>query len=85
MGFIEFIENDIIFDNREEAENVLSKMKEVVSMYGIVSVADLCDIVGIDGHYMDFKRGWTDINGAQIVEVRNGYSIKFPNDCYIFG
>ena len=37
--------DDIILDNRGEAEDVLARMDELVATYGIASVADLYDLV----------------------------------------
>lgn len=70
--------DDIILDNRGEAEDVLSRMDELISTYGLVSVADLYDLVGVTGNYTDNKYGWTDIRSAQVVRVRDGYLIKLP-------
>lgn len=70
--------DDIILDNRGEAEEVLSRMDEIVATYGTVSVADLYDLVGITGAYTDNKYGWTDIRSASVVRVRDGYMIKLP-------
>lgn len=71
--------DDIVLDNRGEAEGVLSKMEELMDVYGVVSVADLYDLVGIDGDYTDNKYGWTDIRSASIVRTRDGgYLIKLP-------
>lgn len=70
--------DDIIFDNRGESENVLSKMDDLISTYGLVSVADLYDLVGITGNYTDNKYGWTDIRSASVIRVRDGYIIKLP-------
>lgn len=70
--------DDIILDNRGEAEDVLSRMDELVATYGIVSVADLYDLVGITGNYTDNKYGWTDIRSARVERVRDGYIIKLP-------
>lgn len=70
--------DDIILDNRGEAEEVLSRMDELVSTYGMVSVADLYDLVGITGNYTDNKYGWTDIRSARVDRVRDGYMIKLP-------
>lgn len=70
--------DDIILDNRGEAEEVLSRMDEIVAAYGTVSVADLYDLVGITGAYTDNKYGWTDIRSASVVRVRDGYMIKLP-------
>ena len=70
--------DDIILDNRGEAEDVLYRMDELISTYGVVSVADLYDLVGITGNYTDNKYGWTDIRSAEPVRVRDGYLIKLP-------
>lgn len=70
--------DNIILDTRGEAESVLSRMDELVSTYGMVSVADMYDLVGITGNYTDNKYGWTDIRNASVVRVRDGYVIKMP-------
>jgi len=70
--------DDIIFDNRGEAEDVLSRMDELISTYGFVSVADLYDLVGVTGNYTDNKYGWTNIRSASVIRVRDGYMLKLP-------
>ncbi len=70
--------DDVILDNRGEAEEVLSRMDELIATYGLVSVADFYDLVGITGSYTDNKYGWTDIRNASVVRVHDGYTIKLP-------
>lgn len=70
--------DDIVLDNRGEAEEVLSRMDELIDMYGLVSVADYYDLVGVTGKYTDNKYGWNDIQTASVVRVRDGYMIKLP-------
>lgn len=70
--------DDFILDSRGEAEDVLSRMDELIGTYGLVSVADLYDLVGIPGNYTDNKYGWTDIRSASVVRAREGYLIKLP-------
>lgn len=70
--------DDIILDNRGEAEDVLSRMDELISTYGLVSVADLYDLVGVTGNYTDNKYGWTNIRSASVIRVRDGYMLKLP-------
>lgn len=70
--------NDIILDNRGEAEEVLLRMDELIETYGLVSVADLYDLVGVTGSYTDNKYGWTDIRMGSVIRVRDGYMIKLP-------
>lgn len=71
--------DDIIFDTRGEAEEVLERMDELVDTYGNASVADFYDLVGVTGKYTDNKYGWKDIHTAKIVRVSgDGYMIKLP-------
>ena len=70
--------DDIILDSRGEAEEVLTRMDELMDTYGLVRVADLYDLVGITGNYTDNKYGWTNIRNAEILRVREGYMIKMP-------
>lgn len=70
--------DDVVLDTRGEAEDVLTRMDELIDMYGVVSVADLYDLVGISGNYTDNKYGWTNIRNAEPVRVRDGYMLKLP-------
>lgn len=71
--------SDIILDSRGEAEDVLTRMDEIVETYGMVSVADLYELVGIQGQYTDNKYGWTsNIRNADVVRIRDGYLLKLP-------
>ena len=70
--------DDIIFENRGEAEDVLLRMEELISVYGLASVADLYDLVGINGSYTDNKYGWTDIRNGSVLRTKGGYILKLP-------
>ena len=70
--------DDIILESRGEAEEVLTRMDELVEQYGVVSVADLYDLVGKSCEYTDNKYGWTNIRNAEPIRVRDGYMLKLP-------
>lgn len=70
--------DDVVVETRGEAEDVLARMDELIIEYGLVSVADLYDLVGISGNYTDNKYGWDSIRTASVVRVRDGYMIKLP-------
>ena len=70
--------DDIILDSRGEAEDVITRMEEIIEEYGFVRVADLYDLVGITGDYTDNKYGCTSIRSAEPVRVRNGYMLRLP-------
>lgn len=70
--------DDIILKSRGEAEEVLDRMCEMIDTYGIVSVADMYDLVGIATNYTDNKYGWTNLRNAEPIRVSNGYMLKLP-------
>lgn len=70
--------NDIVLDDRGEAEEVLMRMDELLDTYGVVSVADFYDLVGVVGNYTDGKYGWTNLRNASVVRGRDGYKIRLP-------
>lgn len=70
--------DDIVVDTRAEAEEVLSQMAALIDQYGVASIADLCDLVGIQHQYTDNKYGWTNIRNAEPVRVSNGWLLKMP-------
>lgn len=69
---------DIFLETRGEAEEVLNRMEDLIDNYGIVSVADLYDLVGITGNYTDNKYGWTNLRNARIERARDGYYLNLP-------
>ena len=69
---------DIIFETRGEAEEVLGNLVDFIVDYGVATVADLYDLVGITGPFTDNKYGWTDLSMATVVRVRDGYLINLP-------
>lgn len=69
---------DIIFESRGEAEEVLGNLVDFIVDYGVATVADLYDLVGITGPFTDNKYGWTDLSMATVVRVRDGYLINLP-------
>lgn len=70
--------DDITLDTRGEAELVLDRMGELIDTYGMASVGDLYDLVGVTGQYTDNKYGWTNLQNASVVRVHDGYMLKMP-------
>lgn len=72
--------DDIVFEHRGDAEIVLETMEDIVKgQYGIVSVGDLYDLANVTtDNYTVNSYGWTDLRGAKVIPVRDGYVIKLP-------
>lgn len=69
---------DIVLESRGEAEEVLTRMDELLETYGAVRVADLYDLVGKTCNYTDNRYGWTNLRSAEAVRVSDGYRLKLP-------
>lgn len=70
---------EIIFNSRGEAEDVLDAMIDALRRYdGIISVADFYDMVGVLGSFTDNAWGWTDLGNASVRRVRDGYVLMLP-------
>lgn len=74
-GFDEYVLTD-----RMEAAHVMTTLTEAADRYGVVSIADYYDLIGVDARHTDHNYGWTieTITRATIVATRGGFLIKFP-------
>ena len=70
--------DDIVLETRIEAQEVLDNMVEIVANYDSASVADLYELCGFSGPYTNEKWGWTDLRGARLARVRDGYLLDLP-------
>ena len=72
-----------IFDTRKEAETVMCRICEILDFYGVISVSDLYDLVGVTGNYTDYKYGWTDVTNMYTIYTKHGYELRMPKAIYI--
>lgn len=72
--------DDVIFGNQKDAYAALDTIIEYAQIYGFVSVAEYKDIAGIETCYTDNHWGWdeSDLNGARVYKVRDGYGLWLP-------
>lgn len=70
--------DNLVFESRADAMEVISRMEEMVDTYGMVSVADMYDMAGVTCDYTGNKYGWTSVRTAEPIRVRDGYVIKLP-------
>lgn len=71
--------NEIILDNRIDAERVLDELTDIIDRYGSASIADLYQAVGLPTVITHYNYGWKSMKGADAVAVRDGYLLKLPN------
>ena len=71
--------DNIYLETKGEAEEVLMRMDELLEQYGLVSVADLYELVGVTAApYTANKYGWTSLRTAEAIRTRQGYLLKLP-------
>jgi len=71
--------DEIVIEQRVEAEEVIDKLYEVVSRYGSASVADFYELVGLAPNHTDTRWGWSSLQGAGVTRVRGGYMLDLPD------
>lgn len=71
--------DEIILETKVEAEDILTRMLDLLQKYEQVKVSDLYDLAGITGSYTDEKYGWHDLRGADVTRIRGGnYLLDLP-------
>ena len=70
--------DELVIETRGEAEEVLSHLFDLTVDYGMASVADLYDLLGVETNFTDNKYGWTDLKDAYVSRVRSGYILNLP-------
>lgn len=60
----------ITYDDRDEAEQILSELKEDIEKWHYVSVADVCDLIGVPSNYGDTKIGWRNLDDASVRTIK---------------
>lgn len=64
--------DDLVIPSRQEAEEVIDRMFDILSRYGSVSVATLYELTGVQSNHTDMKWGWVELRGAKAVRLRDG-------------
>lgn len=69
---------NIVVPTRADAEEVFNRLDEILEVYNIVSIADVCELCGIRAEYTDHSYGWTSLRTAEPQKVRDGWLLRFP-------
>lgn len=64
--------DELVIQTRVEAEEVLDRMYDLLSRYGMVTVAELYELTGVQSSHTDHKWGWTELRGAKVSRLRSG-------------
>ena len=67
--------DDLIFDTKSDATEIIEYLAETIERYGQVSVASLYSSVGIQPKYTDERWGWTTLDAFELRSSRDGWII----------
>jgi hypothetical protein len=70
--------DELVLDDRVEAEAVIDRLFDIVERYDSATVADLYELVGLTPTHTDNRWGWTDLHGAGVSRIRGGYLLDLP-------
>lgn len=73
------IQEEFLISSREDAEEVLQKLSELLDGYDVVTVGDLYGILGQSSTPVDEKWGWSSLDNIGIKQVRDGFLLVLPN------
>lgn len=69
---------EVVVPTRGDAELVIDALCEKIDIYGVATVGDYYDAVGIKTSSIDFKYGWVNLSSADKHRTIDGYAIILP-------
>lgn len=70
---------EVVLKSRADAENVINTLYRYIEKYDEpVSVAYMFQTLGVTPDFTDYKWGWSDLRGAGVRLVRDGYLLELP-------
>lgn len=71
--------DELVIRDYADADEILTRMDELIETYELATVADLYEFAGVTAPYTANNYGWTNIKSAKIVRLRGGgYTIDMP-------
>lgn len=71
--------DEIVLDTRNEADEVIDRLYDLVGTYDTATIADLYELLGLASSHTDHKWGWADLHGAGVTRIRDGYLLDLPD------
>lgn len=70
--------SDPVFTTRDDADEVLVGMLDILDEYEVVTVKDLYGFLGQHADYTAGEYGWYNLDDAKVLRVREGFMLKLP-------
>lgn len=75
----QILNSGVCFDTREEAEDIITKLGDIIDAYGYATVADLDDLRGKISTKGDCEFGWSSTDGMKVERTKYGFVADIPN------
>ena len=69
---------NVDFESRMDAEDILGELRGAVRNYNQVAVGDLWDLMGVSSVDTDYNYGWYNLDQAYIKGIAGGYRLILP-------
>lgn len=69
---------DVVLEDKGEAEDVIEALIDQLDRYEYVSVGDLYELIGMEVKHTHNKYGWTNLSKASVKRIRGGYLLDLP-------
>lgn len=69
---------DVIFETRGDAQEVLDSMVDIIAEFGQVSINDMYELCELTGTFTDDKYGWVNLSSGKVIRGRDGYILELP-------
>lgn len=76
---------NVVLDYREDAENLIRRMKQIIREDGEITVARMFDLIDCPSDYIDNNWGWDNERDIGIRRVSTGYLIDVREPKYLGG
>lgn len=73
------LQSGLCFDTREKAEDIITRLGDIIDAYGYATVADLDDLLGKLPDEDDRDFGWLGTGGMKVERTRHGFVVNIPN------
>lgn len=74
---------EVIFSSREEAEQHLRTLRDMIRQYSVVTMLDYNELVGIQTRSTDSNYGWISLETAYVQRTFDGYRLAMPRPVQI--
>ena len=73
------LNSGLCFDTREKAEDIITRLGDIIDEYGYATVADLNEIIGVNSKENDKEFGWLSTDRMKVERTKYGFVANIPN------